>query len=113
MRSKIIHDANGERTFAIILETGDEVPGCLGEFARQHELQAASFKAIGAFSSAKLAFFDWESKEYLPIPVDEQVEVASLTGDIAIGPDGKQPGHCRRTGTTRCGAGRLSRAPAG
>ena len=93
MRSKIIHDANGERTFAIILETGDEVLGCLGEFARQHELQAASFKAIGAFSSAKLAFFDWESKEYLPIPVNEQVEVASLTGDIAIGPDGKPALH--------------------
>jgi hypothetical protein len=40
-------------------------------------------------SGGKLAFFDWESKTYQPIPVEEQVEVASLVGDIAIGPDGK------------------------
>ena len=38
-------------------------------------------------SSATLAFFDWESKAYRPIPVNEQVEVGSLVGDIALGPD--------------------------
>ena len=53
----------------------------------------AHAKAIGAFERATLAFFDWEHKEYLPIAVDEQVEVASLTGDIAIGPDGKPALH--------------------
>lgn len=93
MRSKIIHDADGERTFAVILETGDEIVSSLNEFAQNHKLEAASFKAIGALSGAKLAFFAWEAKEYLPIPVDEQVEVASMTGDIATGPDGKPTLH--------------------
>lgn len=93
MRSKIIHDADGERTFALILETGDEVVESLNAFAVGHQLEAASFRAIGALSEAKLAFFDWEAKEYLPIPVKEQVEVASLTGDIATGPDGKPALH--------------------
>jgi predicted DNA-binding protein with PD1-like motif len=93
MRSKIIHDADGERTFAVILEIGDEIVASLNAFAQAHELEAGSFKAIGALSRATLAFFDWEAKEYLPIPVEEQVEVASLTGDIATGPDGKPALH--------------------
>ena len=93
MQSKLIHDAEGQQTYAIILATGDEVTACLTAFAREAGLQAASFKAIGAFKSARLAFFGWEAKEYLPIAVDEQVEVASLTGDVAIGPDDKPALH--------------------
>ena len=93
MRSKVIQDADGERTFAVILETGDEIVASLDSFAQANKLEAASFKAIGAFSNATLAFFDWEAKEYLSIPVNEQVEVASLTGDIAIGSDGKPALH--------------------
>ncbi|MGB3025409.1 PPC domain-containing DNA-binding protein [Paradevosia shaoguanensis] len=93
MQSKLIHDAEGQQTYAIILATGDEVTACLTAFAKEAGLQAASFKAIGAFKSARLAFFDWEAKEYLPIAVDEQVEVASLTGDVAIGPDDKPTLH--------------------
>jgi len=53
-------------------------------FARQQSIQAAHFTAIGAFSKAVLGYFDWEKKEYLHIPVDEQVEVVSLIGDIAL-----------------------------
>jgi uncharacterized protein len=64
--------------------------------------------AIGALSSARLAFFDWETKQYRPIPVEEQVEVASLVGDIAVGPDGKPSVHVhavlgRRDGTALAG----------
>jgi predicted DNA-binding protein with PD1-like motif len=93
MRSKRLHDDDGQQTFVIILETGDEVMDCLARFAAEAQLDAASFKAIGAFERATLAFFDWDKKTYLPIPVDEQTEVASLTGDIALGPDGKPVVH--------------------
>jgi predicted DNA-binding protein with PD1-like motif len=59
-------------------------------------------------SGGKLAYFDWESKTYQPISVEEQVEVASLVGDIAIGPDGKPSVHVhavlgRRDGTALAG----------
>ena len=66
---------------------------CLQEFAAKERLGGAQVTAIGALSSAKLAFFDWETKQYRPIPVEEQVEVASLVGDIAVGPDGKPSIH--------------------
>jgi predicted DNA-binding protein with PD1-like motif len=57
---------------------------------------------------AKLAYFDWETKQYQSIAVNEQVEVASLVGDIAIGPDGKPSVHVhavlgRRDGSALAG----------
>ena len=90
MQSKLLHEDGGKRTFAVILEQGDEVVRCLQEFAVKESIGGAQMTAIGALSNAKLAFFDWETKQYQPIPVEEQVEVASLVGDIAIGPD-RQP----------------------
>jgi predicted DNA-binding protein with PD1-like motif len=38
-------------------------------------------------------YFDWEKKDYLKIPVREQVEVASLIGDIAEAPSGEPALH--------------------
>ena len=91
-------------TFAVILQKGDEAMRCLQEFASKERLGASQVTAIGALSSAKLAFFDWESKQYQPIPVEEQVEVASLVGDIAVGPDGKPSVHVHAVLGRRDGA---------
>jgi predicted DNA-binding protein with PD1-like motif len=90
MQTKLLHEDSGKRTFAVILQHGDEAMRCLQEFAVKEKIGGAQITAIGALSSAKLAFFDWETKQYQPIAVEEQVEVASLVGDIAIGPD-RQP----------------------
>jgi uncharacterized protein len=93
MQSKLLDEAHGKRTFALVLETGDEAMRCLEEFAASQRLGGAQVSAIGAFSKARLAFFDWDAKEYRPIPVEEQVEVASMAGDVAIGPEGKPSVH--------------------
>jgi predicted DNA-binding protein with PD1-like motif len=39
---------------------------------------------IGGFSSATLGYFEWTAKRYKQIPVNEQVEVLTLAGDIAL-----------------------------
>lgn len=108
MRIRRLHEAAGQATWVVVLETGDEAMECLRRFAEEERLDAASFSAIGAFERATLAFFDWERKEYLPIPVDEQTEVAAFTGDIAVGPDGKPAVHVhavlgRRDGSALAG----------
>ena len=77
----------------MILETGDEAMDCLKRFAVQERVTAAHFTAIGALSEGQLAYFDWSTKKYQPIPVREQVEVASLVGDIAVMPDGSAGVH--------------------
>lgn len=83
MRHKIINDAP-ERTYALILDPGDEVVSDLQRFCEHQHLTAARFTAIGAFSSAQLGYFDWSKKDYENIPVNEQVEVLSLVGDVAL-----------------------------
>lgn len=88
MRSQLLHDADGARTFALVLETGDKVMACLQKFAREQGLSAAQITGIGAFSEVELKYFDWEKKAYQSIPVREQVEVASLIGDIADSEEG-------------------------
>jgi predicted DNA-binding protein with PD1-like motif len=88
MRSKLLHEADGLRTFAVILDAGDEAIACLEAFARGNAISGAQLTAIGAFRSARLAYFDWDTKAYQPNPIEEQVEVASLIGDIAVSPDG-------------------------
>ena len=108
MEAKLLHQDGGRRTFAVILQTGDEAMRCLQDFASREKLATSQVTAIGAFSRAKLAYFDWESRQYQPIPVEEQVEVASLVGDIAVGPDGKPSVHVhavlgRRNGAAMAG----------
>ncbi|WP_395681032.1 PPC domain-containing DNA-binding protein [Inquilinus sp.] len=108
MKVKQLHAADGQRVFAVILETGEAVMESLQRFAEAERLTAAQITGIGAFSEAGLRYFDWERKEYLPIPVKEQVEVASLLGDVAVSPDGKPALHVhlvlgRRDGTALAG----------
>lgn len=88
MKARLIHQG-AQRTFAVILETGDEAVGCLTRFAQEHRLGAAQLTGLGAFCGVVLGFFDWQTKQYRRIPCAEQLEVLSLLGDIALGPDGK------------------------
>ena len=55
----------------------------LKQFAEEHGVFASHFTAIGAFQKATLGYFDREKKDYLKIPINEQVEVLSLVGDIS------------------------------
>lgn len=83
MKSRLIQ-GDAEKTFALVFDTGDDVTAGVLDFAKQHGVTAAHFTAIGAFSEATLGYFDWEKKDYLEIAVNEQVEVVSLIGDIAL-----------------------------
>jgi uncharacterized protein len=108
MRSKLLHESAGQRTYAVILETGDEAMECLQDFVKKERISAAQLTAIGALSGAQLNYFDWEQKKYLPIPAHEQVEVASLVGDVAVAPSGDPTLHIhavlgRRDGTALAG----------
>jgi uncharacterized protein len=73
----------------LVFDTGDEVVSTLTKFAKDQRISAAHFTAIGAFSDAGIGYFDWQKKDYLKNQVNEQVEVVSLIGDIAL--DGGNP----------------------
>lgn len=96
------------KTFALIFETGDELASGLKKFAKEQKLAGSSFKAIGAFSSVKLGWFNWETKEYeISVDLHEQVELLSMIGDVAL-KDGEPQVHAhlvvgRKDGTAHGG----------
>lgn len=103
MKAKLINDGP-ERTFALVLDPGDEVMSVLQRFAEEHSLTASRVTAIGAFERAVVGFFEVERQDYHRIRVDTQVEVLSLAGDVALD-EGKPKLHLhtvlgRRDGST-------------
>ncbi|MGH9591251.1 MAG: PPC domain-containing DNA-binding protein [Terracidiphilus sp.] len=81
------------RTYVVVFSTGEELASGLKQFACDQKFGDSSFKAIGAFSSVKLGWFDWETKHYRPsVTLDEQVELVSLIGDVALA-DGQPQVH--------------------
>jgi len=82
MKFKLMHDGR-QRTYVLVLETGEEVIKTLTSFAQANALYACQFTAIGAFRKATLGFFDFSKKDYKKIEVSQQTEVLSLTGDIS------------------------------
>lgn len=73
------------KTFILAFKTGDELAKGLSRFAEEQKLSAASFKAVGALRSVRLGWFNWETKKYEPaVALDEQVELLSLIGDVAL-----------------------------
>ena len=91
---------NEPKVFALIFETDDEIASVLQKFSKEQGLAGSSFKAIGALSYAKLGWFNWDTKKYEPASVlDEQVELLSLIGDIALR-DGEPQVPCPRGSRT-------------
>jgi predicted DNA-binding protein with PD1-like motif len=107
MQSRTIEE-NGRTTHVVVLSEGDEAVEQLGGFARDSGVTAAQVTGVGAFSRAVVGWFDPVAKEYRRNPVDEQSEVLSILGDVALGPDGNPALHVHvvlglADGTTRGG----------
>lgn len=87
MRSKLIAESELGRRYLLVLDQGDELMAEVQAFAERERLRAAEFTAIGAISSAKLAAFDPDKREYVDIPDPGQTELASLIGRITLPKD--------------------------
>jgi predicted DNA-binding protein with PD1-like motif len=91
--------------WAVVFDTGDTFPSGLTEWAEREGVGAASFTAVGAFEEATLGYYDLQEQRYADIPVHEQVEVLTLSGDVSRKPDGGVQVHAhvvcgRRDGST-------------
>jgi predicted DNA-binding protein with PD1-like motif len=108
MQSKLVSKPGETRVWIAVLQEGEEAKQSLLEIAKKEKIEDASFVALGAFAKATVAYFDWQKKTYQDIPVDEQVEVITLVGDIVPDETGKASLHAhtvlgRRDGSTRGG----------
>ncbi|MDK1385345.1 DNA-binding protein [Sinorhizobium sp. 8-89] len=108
MRWRLLSKEASEEIFILVLDPGEEAFAAISEFAATQKISAASLIAIGAFEKAVVGWYDLEKRDYRRIVVDEQSEVLSLIGDIALGEDGKRSLHAHvvlglSDGTTRGG----------
>ncbi|MBR1228889.1 MULTISPECIES: PPC domain-containing DNA-binding protein [unclassified Bradyrhizobium] len=93
MKNQLVSDNPGGRIHVVILDSGEEAFAALTRFANQAKMTAASVTAIGAFEKAVVGWFDFATKTYKKIEVNEQCEVLSALGDVAVGDDGKASLH--------------------
>ena len=85
MQTRVVSaNPNGEKTYAVIFAKGDEVLSGLTEFAVREKITCGHFTAIGALQSARFGWFDAAHKAYRDIPIDQQVELIALIGDIGL-----------------------------
>jgi predicted DNA-binding protein with PD1-like motif len=73
----------GRRVVVVAVGKGEDAVAAINEVAARYGIRGARVTAVGGFKSAELGYFDRTKRDYLPIPVREQVEVLSLLGDIA------------------------------
>jgi uncharacterized protein len=108
MKSRKISDGAGSEIRVVVLDSGEEAFAALTNFANETGIASASLTAIGAFEKATIGWFDFDKKTYQEIEVEQQCEVLSAIGDVAVGDDGKASLHVHvvlglSDGTTRGG----------
>ncbi|MGF0175567.1 PPC domain-containing DNA-binding protein [Streptomyces sp. Marseille-Q5077] len=81
-------EASPASVYVLVLAPGEDALAEITGFARELGLGASQVTAVGAFSRAVVGWFDRAAKDYRRIGVEEQCEVLSLLGDIAVGEDG-------------------------
>jgi uncharacterized protein len=84
MQCRELARSDDQRSHVLVFERGEEVMAELEAWCRDRSVSAARFTAIGACSDVLLGWFDWKAKRYREIPVDEQVELLSMVGDVAL-----------------------------
>lgn len=100
-------EGDHHRTFAFVLDPDEDPVKVLAERAQAYSLASCQITAVGGFSSVTLGYFERANRAYKKIPIDQQVEVLSMLGDIAH-EDGKRAVHVHCVvglpdGTTRGG----------
>lgn len=77
--------------YFLVLDRGDEVLEAVTRFATETGVRAATFGGIGAIDRLTLAFYDLETEEYVKRTWEQELEVASLSGNLAVVDGGPYP----------------------
>ncbi|KXK62790.1 hypothetical protein AWW66_06275 [Micromonospora rosaria] len=73
----------GCRVIVVAVDKGEDAVEVVNEVAARSDVRGARVTAVGGFRRAEVGYFDRDARDYLRIPVAEQVEVLSLLGDVA------------------------------
>lgn len=71
-------------TCVLVFNTGDRVIEKLQTYLAEQGVTAGHFTAIGGMRQVELRYFNTQTREYEARQINEQVEVACLTGNVAL-----------------------------
>lgn len=71
-------------TCTVRLDPGEFFPDAFFGLLEAETIRAGAFTGLGAFRRARVAFFDVAENEYRDRALDEQLEVVSLVGNVAV-----------------------------
>lgn len=74
---------------ALRLVKGEEITAALAALAAKENISAASVSGIGAAGRATIGVLRTSDKQYMKRELCEDMEIASLTGNISVGANGK------------------------
>ena len=74
---------------ALRLVKGEEITAALAALAAKENISAASVSGIGAAGRATIGVLRTSDKQYIKRELCEDMEIASLTGNISVGANGK------------------------
>jgi uncharacterized protein len=83
VKARLVRSEPG-RIFILRFERGDAFVESLTRFAGEQKTSSARIEGIGAFTEARLGFYDLERKDYDRFSVDEGTEVLSLLGNVTL-----------------------------
>ena len=89
MKSKLIHEENGLRTYVLFLQPGEEIVRTFLDFAAEHDLTASKFSGNGSIEDLTLGFRDESSFGFKKISIAEPVEMLCFSGNIAFDEEGQ------------------------
>jgi len=93
MRHKLLEDIDGRRKFVLVLDAGEDAVATITAFAQAQNLGATSLTGIGAFAHSSLGYFNPATKEFRQNDINEQTEVLSMIGNIAVDDAGTHKMH--------------------
>lgn len=72
------------REFLARLDSGADWREEIESLARENDIKAGWFNAMGAVQDAEVWYYNQETKEYQSVTFDEPLEVAACMGNIAL-----------------------------
>ncbi len=79
--NQILHEGN---TFIFILNKGEEFIDTLTDYCTKNSFSSGWIHALGACGELTLAWYNLETKEYEDHIYTEDLEIAAITGNIAL-----------------------------
>ena len=84
MKHRLLEETEGRRKFVLVGAGGEEAVAAIRDFAVAQSIGNASLTGIGAFSRASLGWFNPVTSEFRQNEIEEQVELLSMIGNLAL-----------------------------